>query len=112
MVFSAGNDNLFAMRQIGNTIKVFELGALQQFFKTPYGIIAEVETEYCNRYALYHLGKTLELIFERMSDEDFDLDTETGGLTHYVTGFSNGYKIGKSNNYVFSKGHYTKLDNI
>lgn len=108
LVFWSSKDNIFALRQIGNTVKIIKLGALQQFFKTPHGVVVEVEEEF-GKYALYNLGKTLELIFKREADEDFDLDLETGGIAHYKTGFSSGYKIGKTDRYVFSKGHYTRL---
>ena len=108
MIFWSGQNNLFAMRQTGKTIKVIKLGALEQFFKTPHGVVIEVETEFC-KYALYNLGKTLEFIFERRADEDYDLDTQTGGIAHYKTGFSNGYKTGVTDRYMFEKGHYTKL---
>lgn len=109
LVFYSGQDNLFALRQTGRHVKIVKLGALKQFFETPHGVVIEVEEEYINKYALYNLGKTIELICNRRYDEDFDLDLETGGISLYTTGFSNGYKVGKTENYVFSKGHYTKL---
>ena len=107
MLFWGGGNNLFALKQSG---KIVKLGALQQFFVTPRGVVIEVETEYSNKYALYYLGRNLSLIFERMYDEDFDFDLQTGGLTHYKTGFSNGYKIGRTDYYVLKKGRYTKLE--
>ena len=111
MIFWSSGDNIFAMRQTGNIVKVIKLGALQQFFKTPHGVVIEVEEEF-GTYALYNLGKTLELIFKRDASEDFDLDPQTGRIDHYTTGFSSGYKVGKTDRYVFDKGHYTKLNLI
>ncbi|MBR1914847.1 MAG: hypothetical protein IJ830_00195 [Alphaproteobacteria bacterium] len=110
MLFWAGGDNLFALKQTRKGARIIKLGALQQFFKTPHGVVIEVETEYGNKYKLFNLGKNLEPIFERNYDEDFDLDPVTGGLTHFKTGFSSGYKVGFTDYYVFKKGRYTKVD--
>ena len=110
MLFWSGGNNLFALKQTRKSAKIVKLGALQQFFETPHGVVVEVETEYANKYALYYLGRDLSLVFERMYDEDFDLDLQTGGLTHYKTGFSNGYKIGHTDYYIFKRKRYAKLD--
>lgn len=110
MLFWAGGNNLFALKQTRKGARIIKLGALQQFFKTPHGVVIEVETEYGNKYKLFNLGKNLEPIFERNYDEDFDLDPVTGGLTHFKTGFSSGYKVGFTDYYVFKKGRYTKVD--
>lgn len=101
LVFFGGENNLFAFRQTGRNVEVIRLGALQHFFETPHGVVIEVEVEYFNKFALYNLGKTLQFICERKYDEDFDLDLETGSISLY--------KKGETENYVFGKGHYTKI---
>lgn len=107
-LFCAGATNLFALKKQKNGTKFITLGALQQSFETPHGVVIEVETEFCQRYALYHFGKKMQLIFERMYDEDFDLDIETGGIAHYKRGFAGEYSL-VTENYIFSKGRYMRL---
>ncbi len=110
MLLWGGGENVFVLQATKKGSKIIKLGALKQLFETAHGIVIEVDLEWECRYGLYFLGDSLELIFERADDEDFDIDPETGGIAHYKNGFAQGYKVGQTDYYVFKKKHYAKLD--
>lgn len=102
IVFWGGRNNLFALVKQKDGIEIKVLGALQQYFETPNGMIVEVEERFMECSVLYHFGKqNLERIFSHTYDEDFDLNTKTGKIKFET---KNGGRF-----YAFKGGHYRQI---
>ena len=102
IVFWGGRNNLFALVKQKDNIEVKLLGALQQYFETPHGMIVDVEERFMESSVLYHFGEqNLERIFSYTYDEDYNLDTATGKIKFET---KNGGRF-----YAFKRGHYMQI---